>query len=72
MGAGVSLLQVDDWCPVPAWAGVGQNGVWSWRSGPDALLTLTAGRHTLRFLGAAGGLGLDHVLLSADPNVTPS
>jgi hypothetical protein len=72
MGAGSSLVQVDDRCPVPAWTGGGPNGVWSWRSGPDALLTLTAGRHTLRFFGAAGRLGLDSVQLSGDPNVTPA
>jgi endoglucanase len=68
-GTGVSLLQVDDGCPVPAWGSSAPKGVWSWQSGPD--LTLTAGRHTLRFLGGAGGVDLDRALLTADPACVP-
>ena len=50
-GGGRSLLQVDDGCPTPAWSSPGPAGVWSWQTAVDGL-SLTAGRHTLRFLGA--------------------
>jgi hypothetical protein len=64
-GSGVSLLQVDDQCASPGWAAGGQKGAWSWRPGPE--LSLTAGRHTLRFLGAVGGSNLDRVVLTTAP-----
>jgi hypothetical protein len=61
----VSLLQVDDQCASPGWDAGGQKGAWSWRPGPE--LSLTAGRHTLRFLGAVGGSNLDRVVLTTAP-----
>ncbi len=70
-GAGVALIQVDDACPVAAWSGVEPNGEWSWESGPHALLQLKAGRHTIRFLGAAGGINLDRFVLTADDDCVP-
>ena len=67
----VALLQVDDGCPVPAWTSGSRRGVWSWRPGPAAGLSLTAGRHTLRFFGPRDGVDLDRVVLSTDPNHAP-
>ncbi|HET9769917.1 MAG TPA: cellulase family glycosylhydrolase, partial [Acidimicrobiia bacterium] len=69
-GAQASLLQVDDSCPVAAWEGGATGNGWSWRSGRQPL-TLTAGRHTLRFLGAAGGVNLDRILLTTDTACLP-
>jgi hypothetical protein len=70
--AKVPPLQVDDGCPVPAWAGAAPEGTWSWQSAPGTGLSLTAGRHTVRFFGAPGGVNLDRVLLVADPATTPT
>lgn len=76
--AAPSLVQVDDRCPAAAWAPGGSaelSGVpghrWSWRTGPAATFDLTPGRHTLRFLGAPGGVDLDQVILSAAPGCAP-
>jgi hypothetical protein len=66
------LLQIDDRCRLPAWAGKSPGGQWSWLSGPGAVVSLSAGRHTLRFLGGAAGVDLDRVLLVADPATTPT
>ena len=66
----VSLVQLDDACPVPAWEQASPPpAAWSWRTGP--VLTLTPGRHTLRFLGGAGPVNLDRVILSADNGCIP-
>ena len=62
------LLQVDDQCGQPAWAGQSPPGQRSWLSGPGAVVSLTAGRHTLRLLGAAAGVDLDRILLTANLN----
>jgi hypothetical protein len=71
-GSGVSLVQVDDGCAVPGWNGAGGTGVWSWQSEPGTVMSLTAGRHTLRFFGVAGGVNLDRVLLTAEPGCVPA
>jgi hypothetical protein len=70
-GAGASLLQVDDSCPVPAWEGSGPEDTWSWRTSRGSLLHLSAGRHTVRFLGAAGGVNLDRLVLTTDIGCNP-
>jgi len=36
--------------------------------GPGAVVSLTAGRHTLRLLGAAAGVDLDRILMTANLN----
>ena len=69
-GGGVPLLQVDDRCPVPAWSAPGPPGQWSWQTAV-AGVALTAGRHTLRFLGAPGGMNLDRVVLTTEPGCVP-
>ena len=70
-GGGISLVQVDDSCAVPAWEGSDAGGPWSWRTGPGALLSLSAGRHTVRFLGADGGVDLDRLVLTTDTGCNP-
>jgi hypothetical protein len=70
-GSGIGRIQVDDACPVPAWETVEPDGQWSWESGPHALMQLEAGRHTIRFLGADGGVNLDHIVLTADEDCVP-
>jgi hypothetical protein len=70
-GSGVSLLQVDDACPVPAWDPVVKDGRWSWTTGDGALLWLEKGQHTLRFLGGPGGVNLDRIALTADEDCVP-
>lgn len=67
----VSLLQVDDGCPVPAWEQSPRGTAWSWRTGPGAVMTLTPGRHTLRFLGGPGPANLDRVIVTAEPGCVP-
>jgi hypothetical protein len=67
----VSMLQVDDGCPLPAWTSGSRRGIWSWRPGPDAGLPLTAGRHTFRFFGPKAGVDLDRIVLSTDPANAP-
>jgi hypothetical protein len=68
----VSMVRVDDACPVPAWDGAtGSLEPWSWRTGDAAVLNLTPGRHTLRFLGGPGPVNLDRVMLSADDGCVP-
>ena len=68
----VSLVQVDDACPVPAWETASPpDTAWSWRTGPDAVMVLTPGRHTLRFLGGPRPVNLDRVILSADNGCIP-
>jgi hypothetical protein len=68
----VSMVRLDDACPVPAWdAASDPNRAWSWRTGPAAVLNLTPGRHTLRFLGGPGPVNLDRVILSADNGCVP-
>ncbi|HEY4408611.1 MAG TPA: cellulase family glycosylhydrolase, partial [Acidimicrobiia bacterium] len=70
-GGGVSLLQVDDGCAVPAWSSPAPSGRWTWQEVGDRL-SLSAGRHTLRFLGPAdGGVDLDRVVLTTDPGCVP-
>lgn len=69
-GSGVSLLQVDDACPVPAWNQVDKDGRWAWETG-DQALWLEKGQHTLRFLGGAGGVNLDRIALTADEDCVP-
>ena len=71
-GSGIGYIQVDDACPVPAWEAVTADGEWSWESGRSAFMTLEKGRHTIRFLGAAGGVNLDRVVLTADEDCVPS
>lgn len=68
-----SMVQLDGACPIPAWAtaGAAPAPAWSWRTGPDAVLNLTAGRHTLRFLGGTGPFDLDRVKLTADNGCVP-
>jgi len=70
-GSGIARLQVDDRCPVPAWGGVEPNGDWSWATSDGAWLELDQGRHTLRILGAPGGVNLDRVVLTADEDCVP-
>ncbi|HEV3363992.1 MAG TPA: cellulase family glycosylhydrolase, partial [Acidimicrobiia bacterium] len=69
----VSLVQVDDACPVPAWetTGMPPAPAWSWRTGAAAVLNLTPGRHTLRFLGGTGPVNLDRVILAVDNGCIP-
>jgi hypothetical protein len=62
---------VDDACPVPAWGEVEPDGQWSWKTSDGAWLQLEQGRHTLRFLGAPGGVNLDRIVLSADVDCVP-
>jgi hypothetical protein len=62
------LLKVDDQCRQPAWAGQSPPGQWSWLSGPGAVVSLTAGRHTLRLLSGAAGVDLDRIVLTANLN----
>jgi hypothetical protein len=68
---GASLLQVDDRCPSAAWSGLEPGGGWSWSAGPQTM-HLTAGRHTLRFLGPDGGANVDRILLTADTGCVPA
>ena len=70
-GAGIGLVQVDDACPVPAWGEVDHDGQWRWKTSDDALLWLQQGRHTLRFLSAAGSVNLDRIVLTADEDCVP-
>jgi hypothetical protein len=70
-GSGIGLIQVDDGCPVAGWEALAPDGQWSWESGQHALLHLDAGRHTIRFLGSAGGVNLDRLLLTADEDCVP-
>jgi len=70
-GSGAGLVQIDDACPVPAWGPVPPTGTWSWETSPAALVHLDAGRHTIRFLGGAGGVNLDRVVLTADEDCVP-
>lgn len=68
----VPLVRLDDACPVPAWQAAASPATgWSWRTGPDVVLKLTPGRHTLRFLGGPGPVNLDRVILSADNGCVP-
>jgi hypothetical protein len=67
----VSLVQVDDACPVPAWETTEPAPAWSWRTGPNSVLSLAPGRHTLRFLGGSGPVNLDRVMLTADNGCVP-
>src|SRR5437879_1301405 len=41
---------------------------WTWLSGPGAVVSLTAGRHTIRLLRGAAGVDLDRILLTANLN----
>lgn len=70
-GSGVGYIQVDDACPVPAWEALDADGRWSWESGRSAFMQLEAGRHTIRFLGAPGGVNFDRVVLTADEDCVP-
>ena len=70
-GSGIGLVQVDDACPVPAWGAVDSDGRWSWATSDDALLWFPQGRHTLRFLSAAGSVNLDRIVLTADEDCVP-
>jgi hypothetical protein len=70
-GSGVAYIQVDDRCPFPAWDAVNADGMWSWESGRSAFVQLDAGRHTIRFLGAPGGVNLDRIVLTADEDCVP-
>ena len=70
-GSGIGYVQVDDACPVPAWDAVTADGIWSWETGRSAFMTLEAGRHTIRFLGADGGVNLDRIVLTADEDCVP-
>ena len=70
-GSGIALLQVDDNCPVPAWEERDPDGEWSWDTSDGAWLELEQGRHTLRILGAPGGVNLDRVVLTADVDCVP-
>ena len=67
----VSLVQIDDSCPTPAWAAAPPQPAWSWRMAPGAVFHLTPGRHTLRFLGGAGPVNLDRVMLLPDNGSRP-
>jgi hypothetical protein len=62
-GAGTVLVQVDDGCPFSPWATPASDGQWSWRSAAGPPLALTAGRHTVRFLGGDGTVELDQFVL---------
>jgi hypothetical protein len=70
-GSGVGYIQVDDGCPVPAWDAFEADGKWSWETGRSSFMTLEAGRHTIRFLGAPGGVNLDRIVLTADDDCVP-
>ncbi|HET9769498.1 MAG TPA: cellulase family glycosylhydrolase, partial [Acidimicrobiia bacterium] len=70
-GPAASSLQVDDGCPGPGWSGGDPKDGWAWRTGPQTL-QLSAGRHTLRFLGAAGGSHVDRILLTTDTGCDPA
>jgi hypothetical protein len=70
-GSGAGLVQVDNACPVRAWGPVDATGSWSWESPPEASFRLTPGRHTVRFLGAPGGVNLDRIVLTADEDCVP-
>ena len=70
-GPGIGLIQVDDACPVAAWEAPDADGRWSWESGRAAVLDLDAGRHTIRFLGAPGGVNVDRIVLTADEDCIP-
>ena len=54
------------------WDAVNADGRWSWQSARDASMMLEAGRHTIRFLGAAGGVNLDRIILTADEDCVPA
>jgi hypothetical protein len=68
----VSLVQVDDACPMPAWDTASDpETAWSWRTGSGAVMALSPGRHTLRFLSGFQPVDLDRVILSADNGCIP-
>jgi hypothetical protein len=71
-------LQIDNGCPVRVGdSGLLPTGNWTWVDYQDGIQTnkttvnLTAGTHTVKFVGAESGILVDEILATNDPSCVP-